>query len=65
MKIMKTDKSGKMSVTTENKCREMGKIHIEEDKKITREKIRELDKTMNEQSRACCNMWNTGKQDTE
>ena len=59
--IMKTDKSGKMSVTTEEKYREMGQVHIGEDKKINREKIRELDKTMNEHSRAWCNMWNTGK----
>ena len=39
----------------------MGQVHLGEDKRITREKIRELDRVMNEHSRAWYNMWNTGK----
>ena len=39
--IMKTDKSGKFCVTTEDKYIEMGKEHVEGDKIVDRDKIRE------------------------
>ena len=59
--IMKTDKSGKMSVTKKENYLEMGKAHTGEDKKVGREKIREIDKLMSEHSVAWCSMWKTGK----
>ena len=59
--IMKTDKSGKLCVTTEQMYKEMGEVHVKEDKIIDRDKIREIDKTMNEHSIAWCNMWGTGR----
>ena len=40
---MKTDKSGKMSVTRKSEYLEMGKDHTEKDKIVGREKIREID----------------------
>ena len=50
--IMKTDKSGKMSVTTKEEYLEMGKEHTQNDKKVGRERIRQVDKLMCEQQ--CC-----------
>ena len=58
--IMRTDKSGKLCVTSEEKYLEMGKEHVEADKVINREKIRETDKVMNEHSAAWCSIWRTG-----
>ena len=58
--VMKTDKSGKFSLTTQEKYLEMGQVHISEDTEIGREKIKETDKIMNEHSRAWCNIWSTG-----
>ena len=59
--IIKTDKSGKLSVTDRDKYLEMGKVHVGGDKKVNREKIRETDKTLNEHSTAWCSIWGTGK----
>ena len=58
--IMKTDKSGKLCVTSEEAYKEMGKVHVEGDPIINREKIRELDRIMNDHSTAWCSMWGTG-----
>ena len=58
--IMKTDKSGKFSVTTRETYKEMGEEHVGKDHKIDRKKVKELDKTMNEHSRAWCGIWKTG-----
>ena len=59
--IMKTDKSGKMSVTNREKYIEMGQAHIGEDKEVDRVKIIETDRILNEHSAAWCSMWSTGK----
>ena len=59
--VMKTDKSGKMSVTRRENYLEMGEDHTKEDKLISREKIREIDKLMSEHSIAWCSMWGTGR----
>ena len=58
--VMRTDKSGKLCVTSEDKYKEMGKVHVEGDIPIGREKIRETDKVMNEHSSAGCGIWSTG-----
>ena len=59
--VMKTDKSGKMAVTTRDKYLEMGKVHVGEDKEVKRAKIIETDKVLNEHSAAWCSIWSTGK----
>ena len=59
--VMKTDKSGKMSVTDRENYAKMGQEHIKDDKKIDREEVRRIDKLMNEHSAAWCNMWGTGR----
>ena len=59
--VMKTDKSGKMSVTTRDKYLEMGKEHVGDDEEIGRVKIVETDKVLNEHSAAWCSIWSTGR----
>ena len=59
--IMKTDKSGKLCATSEQMYKEMGEVHVKEDKVINRVKIREIDKIMNEHSTAWCSIWGTGQ----
>ena len=59
--VMKTDKSGKMSITRKEDYLEMGKEHTAGDKIVGRDKIREIDKLMSEHSTAWCSMWRTGK----
>ena len=59
--IVKTDKSGKLSVTNRDKYLEMGQVHVGGDKKVNREKIRETDKILNEHSSSWCSIWGTGR----
>ena len=59
--VMRTDKSGKFSITTREKYLEMGQVHIGNDKEVKRVRMREIDKIMNDHSAAWCSMWNTGK----
>ena len=59
--IMKTDKSGKLCATTEEQYKEMGKVHVDKDTPVGRDKIQESDKMMNEHSSAWCSMWRTGR----
>ena len=58
--VMKTDKSGKFSITSRDKYLEMGEVHVGKDAEVDREKIRETDKIMNEHSRAWISIWKTG-----
>ena len=50
--VMKTDKSGRMSVTTRENYVEMGRVHVGEDKEVERTKVVETDKILNEHSGA-------------
>ena len=59
--VMKTDKSGNMSVTTRDKYLEMGKEHVGDDEEVGRVKIVETDKILNEHSAAWCSIWSTGR----
>ena len=61
MIVMKTDKSGKMSVTDRENYVKMGQEHVKDDKRIDREEVKKIDKLMNEHSAAWCNMWGTGR----
>ena len=54
--VMKTDKSGKFSVTNREKYIEMEQVHIGKDREVTREEIRSTDKTLNEHSSAWCSI---------
>ena len=58
--VMKTDKSGKLSVTTREKYIEMGREHTGEDEEIGREKLKEIDKTMSDHATAWVGIWGTG-----
>ena len=58
--VIKTDKSGKLSVTDRENYVKMGEPHVKDDLVVDRMKIRELDKTMGEHSRAWCSIWGTG-----
>ena len=58
--VIKTDKSGKLSVTDRENYLKMGETHVKNDKVVDRLRIREIDKTMGEHSRAWCSIWGTG-----
>ena len=55
--IVRTDKSGKLCVATEDRCKEMGREHVMKDKVVDRNKVIESEKVMNEHSATWCNMW--------
>ena len=59
--VMKTDKSGKLSVTNKEKYLEMGMVHVGDDREVGRERIRDIDKLMNEHSTAWVNIWKMGE----
>ena len=59
--VMKTDKSGKLSVTTREKYLEMGDEHVKGDEEIGRDKLREIDKTMSDHATAWVGIWGTGQ----
>ena len=59
--VIKTDKSGKLSVTNREKYLEMGKEHVGDDKEVGRDEIKDTDRIMNEHSAAWCSIWRTGK----
>ena len=54
--VIKTDKSGKLSVTDRENYVKMGEPHVKNDKVVDRMKVREIDKTMGEHSRAWCSI---------
>ena len=58
--VMKTDKSGKLSVTTREKYLEMGREHTGEDEEIGREKLKEIDTSMSDHATAWVGIWGTG-----
>ena len=59
--VMKTDKSGKFAITTQEKYLEMGQDHVKSDKKITRAEVIEIEKTLNGHTRAWANIWQSGQ----
>ena len=58
--VIKTDKSGKLSITDRENYKKMGESHVKNDKVVDRLKVREIDKTMSEHTRAWCSIWGTG-----
>ena len=57
--VMKTDKSGKFCVTTKENYLEMGMDHVKNDKEVTREKLREVERHPNSHTAAWCLMFST------
>ena len=58
--IIKTDKSGKLSVTNRENYLKMGEPHVKKDQIVDRTKVREIDKIMGEHSAAWCSIWGSG-----
>ena len=59
--VLKTDKSSKFAVTSQEKYIEMGQEHVKKDKKITRKEIIEMEETLNGHTRAWANIWGCGQ----
>ena len=58
--MIRTDKSGKFCIVSVEDYLKLGKVHIEKDKKITRENLIETEKQLNGHSVAWCKIWNSG-----
>ena len=59
--IMKTDKSGKFCVATRERYIELGMDHIKNDKEITREELRQIERYLNSHTAAWCIMFSSGE----
>ena len=59
--VMKTDKSGKMCISTREKYIELGMEQVGEDRVITREELRAIEKHLNGHGMAWAKMWGTGR----
>ena len=59
--VIKTDKSSKLAVTTQEKYKEMGQEHVSKDKIIGRQEVIEMEEKLNGHSRAWANIFGTGK----
>ena len=57
---MKTDKSSKFAVTTEQEYINMGQEHIKNDKQLSRQEILEIEDNLNGHTRAWAQIWNSG-----
>ena len=58
--IMKTDKSTKFAVTTEQEYLKMGQEHTSKDREITRQEIIEIEEKLNGHNRAWVQIWGSG-----
>ena len=59
--IMKTDKSGKFCVATREKYIELGMDHIKNDREISRDELRLMERHLNGHTAAWCIMFSTGE----
>ena len=59
--VMKTDKSGKMCISTKEKYIELGMQHVKGDKEISREELRCIERILNGHGMSWSKMWGTGK----
>ena len=57
---MKTDKSTKFAVTTEQEYLKMGQEHTSKDREITRQEIIEIEEKLNGHNRAWVQIWGSG-----
>ena len=59
--VMKTDKSSKFAVTTEEEYLRMGQEHTKNDREVTRSELIEIEETINGHTRAWTQIWNSGQ----
>ena len=58
--MLKTDKSGKLTVISRNEYEKLGKEKCKEDRKLNRTEIRRIERRINEHSKWWCKMINSG-----
>ena len=58
--IMKTDKSGRFVVASEEEYKKLGEVHTRKDRKIDRQELIEIERQLNGHSTAWAKMWNSG-----
>ena len=58
--VLKTDKSGKLTVINRNEYEKLGKEMNKEDRKLERDEIRRIERRINEHSKWWCKMLNSG-----
>ena len=58
--VLKTDKSGKFFVVSQDEYRKMGAVHTTKDKMISMKDVVEIEKQLNGHSTFWCKMWRSG-----
>ena len=58
--VIKTDKSGRFCIVSVADYLQMGEVHIQQDKKIDRKEMIEIEKFLNGHSTSWCKIFNTG-----
>ena len=58
--VLKTDKSGKFCVVSQDEYRKMGAVHTSKDKLISQRDVVEIEKQLNGHSTFWCKMWRIG-----
>ena len=58
--IMKTDKSSKFAVTTEEEYIKMGRVHTGGDSEVTRQELQDMEEYINGHTRAWAQIWQSG-----
>ena len=59
--VMKTDKSSKFAVTTEEEYIKMGEVHIKGDREVSRQELQDMEEYINGHSRAWAQIWQSGE----
>ena len=57
---MKTDKSGKFGIASQEEYRKMGQVHTQKDKLVSRRELVEIEKQLNGHVTCWNNMYKTG-----
>ena len=58
--VLKTDKSGKFYIVSQEEYRKMGAVHTSKDKLISMKEVEEIEKQLNGHSTFWCKMWRSG-----
>ena len=59
--VLKTDKSGKLTIIEREKYLELGKVQNAQDRKIEREELRKIERKINEQTKMWLKILNAGE----
>ena len=59
--VMKTDKSSKFAITTEDEYIKMGEVHTKEDREVSRQELQDMEEYINGHSRAWAQIWQSGE----